>query len=101
MGSIIQENKQMTNTELVDKIVIETQILKKCENTHHLECDFCEKWMDGIYCRSSADAFDDDWYCICGKCLLVMSCRFPFLHGINLMMKIDEIQPFERIKLPF
>ncbi len=91
----------MTNNELIDKIVVDTQILKKCEETRHLVCDFCEDWMDGLYCRSSGYEYDDDWYCICGKCLLAMSCKFPFLHGIPLMMKIDEIQPTLRIKLPF
>lgn len=92
----------MTNTELIDKIVIGTEVLQKCENTNQLECDFCDKWMDGLYCRPMGSyEYNDDWYCICGKCLLAMSCRFPFLHGINLMMKIDEFQPAFRLKLPF
>ena len=93
----------MTNEDLINKIVEWAEVLKKCENTQHLHCDFCgHDWQDGLYCRSmGGDEYDDDWYCICGKCLLEMSCKYPFLHGINLMMKIDDIQPALRVRFPF
>lgn len=85
----------MTNGELISKIVQGTEILKKCEDTRHLVCDFCgHNWKDGLYCRpcGTYEYPDEDWYCICGQCLLEMSCKYPFLHGIQLMMKIDDIQ---------
>lgn len=95
----------MTNQELINKIVIETEILKKVEKpSHDCFCDFCGRnYMDGLYWRdqSTYEYPGEDWYNICGKCLLEMSCKFPFLHGINLMMKIDDIQPTLRVILPY
>lgn len=92
----------MTNEDLIQKIVKESEVLVKCENTNGLICDFCGyKWTDGLYCRSSGGyEYDDDWYCICGRCLLEYSCKFPFLHGIQLQMKIDDIRRFLPVILP-
>lgn len=86
----------MTNVELINKIVEGTEVLKKVEKpSYDCICDFCGRdYMDGLYYRDQSvpEYPGEDWYNICGKCLLEMSCKYPFLHGINLMMKIDDVK---------
>lgn len=70
--------------------------------TDYETCDFCDKPRDGMFIRSSVDEFDDDWYCICGFCVAMISAQHPFLvDPIKLGTKISELQSRLPVKLPF
>ena len=88
--------KQM-NQELIDNKMLEMGFKK----TDYKICDFCEDPKDGMFVRISGYEYHDDWYTICGCCMASISCRFPFLHDIELGTKISELQSKLRVKLPF
>lgn len=74
--------------------------LKKAES-EKLYCEFCDNPQDGTFIRTGGIEIDDSGYCICGYCIMKISCTYPTLSGINLGIKIDELYESLPIKLPF
>lgn len=86
------------NHDIIDRKADEVGIRKsKVGNL----CNFCENPQDGTYERSGGPEYDDSGYCICGRCLIEISCRFPFLKEFNLGVKMDELYDELPVKLPF
>ena len=75
-------------------------IFKDCDFDN--ECDFCDKPNGGTYCRDmSGPENDDDYYWVCGACVLRIQMNHGGITGLRLAMQIDEeYDPYKGVGLP-
>lgn len=88
----------MNYQEQIGKLALEMGF----KNTDYKICDFCETPQDGMFVRISGYEYQDDWYCICGYCIVKISAQYPFMTDpIKLGTKISDLQSKLPVKLPY